>query len=424
MNPPRSPAGPGPGELFRASLRLGATGFGGGLSVLSGIRSLCVDRRAWLSEREFARVATVAQMLPGGAAANALAYLGLRFGGRQGAVAGYAGFVLPGFVATFLLAVLYARLGVAPGAGLVLDGFNAAVVGIIGSITIQMVRGGIGRLWQMGLAAAALLLSLPGGASAGEVALLGVAVGLVADLSQKRARLYRYRARQRTAPVALPDEGAPLPEEEPAEAPSPRGETPPGPGPLPLASIALAGGAGLHLTGLDAELFRIFVAFFRTGLGAYGGGFAIVPHLQGVLVGPGWLTARQFADAVAIGKLTPGPVLLMATFAGYLLGGPLPALAATLGIFIPPLILVIALGSWLDRVRQSRMVRAALRGLTPAVVGLMAAAAVTMGRSLGGAPALAIAIATGLTLQRFPMNPVLLIAAGGVARLAAGLLGV
>ncbi|BDG10492.1 chromate transporter [Anaeromyxobacter paludicola] len=423
MESARQTTRPEAGEIFRTSLRLGATGFGGGLSVLSTIRAVCVERRRWTTEREFTRVATVAQMIPGGAAANALAYLGFRYAGRRGAIAGYAGFVLPGLVATLALAVLYVKLGVSPRAGLVLDGFNAAVVGIIGSITIQMVRSGIGRLWQMGLAGAALLLSLPGGASAGEVALLGLVVGLVADVSQKRARLYRFRARQRTAPVALPDEGELLPEEEPAapaagaDAPAPERR-----GPL-LPAIALAGGAGIHFAGLDTALFRIFVTFFRTGLGAYGGGFAIVPHLQGVLVGSGWLSARQFADAVAIGKLTPGPVLLMATFAGYLLGGPLPALAATLGIFLPPLLLVIGIGAWLERVRRSRAVRAALRGLTPAVVGLMAAAAVTMGRSLDGAPAVAIAIATGLTLQRFPIDPVLLIAAGGLVRLAAGLLG-
>ncbi len=421
MNESPQPVLPSTGEIFRVSLRLGTVGFGGGLTVLSAIRSLCVERRGWLSEREFVRVATVAQMLPGGAAANALAYLGLRFKGNRGALAGYAGFVLPGFLATFVLAVIYSSLGVAPSAGLLLDGFNAAVVGIIGSITIQMVRTGIGRLWQMGLAGGSLLLSLPGGASAGEVALLGVAVGLIADLSQKQARLHRYRLRQRTAPVALPHGGDLLPEEDPA--PRSADREPPGSGQIPLAAVAFAGGAGLHLTGLDAQLFRIFVTFFRTGLGAYGGGFAIVPHLQGVLVGQHWLTARQFADSVAIGKLTPGPVLLMGTFAGYLLGGPLPALAATVGIFLPPFLLVIALGAWLDRVRQSRTVRAALRGLTPAVVGLMAAAAVTMGRTLDGPVAIAIAIAVGLTLQRFRMDPVFLIAAGGIARLAAGLLG-
>jgi chromate transporter len=161
---------------------------------------------------------------------------------------------------------------------------------------------------------------------------------------------------------------------------------------------------------------HIALAFFRTGLGAYGGGFAIVPHLKSVVARQGWITDRQFADAVAIGKLTPGPVLLLATFIGYLMHGWLGAVVATLGIFSAPFALVTMAGTWLDRIRSRRPVRAALRGLTPAVLGLMAAAMVSLGDTLNGTAEVAIAVAVALTLNRFEVNPAAMLAIGGLAR--------
>jgi chromate transporter len=389
----------------RESLHLGLTGFGGGLTVLSSMRDVLVVRRRWLTEREFAVTATVSQMLPGGAAANALAYTGIRFFGAPGAVAAYGAFIAPGAVIVALLAAAYVHFGVAPRFAPVLSGMNAAVVGIVASITLQLVRSGIARFWQMGVAAAALLLALGGGASAGEVAALGIAAGLVLDLGLKRMRLSRVRrsTRRPSPPVALPDEGEPLP--------------PPGEGRmLALTWLAAPGSLG--------ALAAMGLLFFRAGLGAYGGGFAIIPNLQATVLAQHWITERQFADAVAIGKLTPGPVLLMATFIGYLVHGFSGAVVATVAVFTGPLVLVLGVGAWLARVRSRRPVRAALRGLTPAVVGLMAAATLTLGQPLAGPAEVGIAAATFLTLSRFRVSPVLVMAVGGLARLALRAAGV
>jgi chromate transporter len=402
-------------ELFRAGFWLGLVGFGGGMSVLGQLHHLVVERRRWLTEREFANTATVAQMLPGGAAANALAHVGLRVQGMVGAAIAYTGFVLPGAAITLALAWAYVRFGVAPRAGVVLSGLNAAVVGIIGALALQMVRSAVARAWQMAVATAALLLSVAGGAASGEIALLGIAAGLVIDLGAKRARLARVRRRPRKAspPVALPDEGQPL---ERLDA------TRPPPDPVRLPAIVPWGGLAL---GVGAGgLLALGLLFFRTGLGAYGGGFAIIPHLHATVVGGGWIGERQFADAVAVGKLTPGPVLLMATFIGYVAHGLSGAIVATFTIFAAPFVLVVVLGSWLLRMRSRRAVRAALRGLTPAVVGLMAAAAVTLGATLRGPPDVGIAAATALTLSRFRVNPALLLVIAGLVRWGLQLAGV
>src|SRR5207245_1257642 len=155
------------GDFFRASLLLGVVGFGGGLSVLANIHTLAVTKRHWMTEREFTNTITVAQMLPGGAAANAMAYTGLRFGGLKGAFLGYVGFVVPGWIAVMALAFLYVHFGATPDVATLLGGFNAAVVGVIGAITLKMARTAVGRLWQLGVAAGALLFSVLGEAPPG-----------------------------------------------------------------------------------------------------------------------------------------------------------------------------------------------------------------------------------------------------------------
>src|SRR5207237_6057232 len=389
------------GDFFRASLLLGVIGFGGGLSVLANIHTLAVIKRRWMTEREFTNTITVAQMLPGGAAANAMAYTGLRFGGLKGAFLGYVGFVAPGWIAVMALAFLYVHFGATPDVATLLGGFNAAVIGVIGAITLKVARSAVGRLWQVGVAAGALLFSVLGDAPPGEVALLAIGVGLAVDLGTKRARLLameRRRTRERReGPVVLPEEGATLATQKP--------EPPKEMNVAPWTVFAVMMCIALHAPGLDAELVRIAFSFFRTGLGAYGGGFAIVPHLKQVVEREHWISERQFADAVAIGKLTPGPVLLLATFIGYLRHRVVGSLVATVAIFAAPFLLVVLAGSTLDRLRSRRFVRAGLRGLTPAVLGLMAAAAIALGDQLSGESEIGIAVAVALTLSRFPLNP-------------------
>lgn len=405
---PRAPGGrpvPSMGELFASALWLGAIGFGGGVTVLSTARHLAVERRRWLTDREYANASTVAQMLPGGAAANAVCLIGLRFLGLPGALAAYAGFIVPGAVATVLLAWAFVRFGVRVGAEAFFGGLNAAVVGVVAALALHMVRTSVGRLWQMGVALAALLLTLAGGASPGEVAIMGVGAGLVLDLLAKRARLWRFRHPHRapSPPVALPDEGERM---QPLRAERSDRDPPALPAAAPLAFT------GAHA----AALLGLGLLFFRTGFGAYGGGFAIVPHLHAMVVDPGLMPERQFANAVAVGKLTPGPVLLMATFIGYVVSGLPGAITATISIFAAPFLLSVALGTWLIRMRSRRAVRAALRGLTPAVVGLMAAASVTLGSTLRGPAEAGLAVGTGLTLARFRVNPVFVLLAAALTR--------
>src|SRR3954447_2020351 len=239
-------------ELFRSALFLGVIGFGGGLSVLANIESHVVTKKRWLTDKEFSNAVTVSQMLPGGAAANAIAYIGLRFGGWRGALLSYGGFCLPGFITVLVLGWGYTRFGTTPNADVVLGGFNAAVVGIIASITLKMVRTAVSRLWQMGVAAVALLFSAIGNAPPGEIVLGAIGVGLAVDLGTKRARLASVRRRRKTdldPPVVLPEEGHPLGDE--PEPPTPTNGTLRSPALVAFAGVVLA---AAHATAIDADL--------------------------------------------------------------------------------------------------------------------------------------------------------------------------
>jgi len=136
-----------------------------------------------------------------------------------------------------------------------------------------------------------------------------------------------------------------------------------------------------------------------------------------------WLTPQEFADATALGQITPGPVLITATFIGYRVAGTLGAVTATIAVFLPAFLMTIAAGSSLRRFRANRQVQSFLRGVTPAVVGLLVAAAWSIGHAgihtWVGLSLCAMAVAL---LLRFRPNPFWVILCVGLARLFAGLI--
>jgi chromate transporter len=136
-----------------------------------------------------------------------------------------------------------------------------------------------------------------------------------------------------------------------------------------------------------------------------------------------WLTPQAFVDAMTLGQITPGPVVITSTFVGYMLGGLAGALAATLAVFLPAFVLVLLVSVSLDRFRSSPGIQAFLRGLQPAVVGLMAAATATLVRhGVHGALAAAVAVAAFLLLWRLRVNPLWVVSGAGALGVAQALL--
>jgi chromate transport protein ChrA len=167
-------------------------------------------------------------------------------------------------------------------------------------------------------------------------------------------------------------------------------------------------------------LLTLASIFLRIGTVTFGGGFVMVPLIESEVVNARhWLTHQEFVEAFALGQITPGPVLITATFIGYRVAGTLGALVATVSIFLPSLCLTIAAGSSLRRFRANRQVQAFLRGVTPAVVGLLVAAAWSIGRAgVHTWVGVGLAVAAALVLLRYRVNPFLVMLGAAVLRFA------
>ena len=426
------------GGIFLSFLKIGITGFGGGLAVMAQIRALAVNRRRWFTDHEFAEAFALAQSLPGTNAGNAVTYIGLRLRGWRGATVAMVGFILPSMLMMVGLAILYRHLHDLPATQHLFHGLNAAVVALIIVTAWRIGRNTLGRAWQWYVAILAALAVTILGATIIEVILSAGLVGIYIDSFAER-RWYRWRRirrlsarrRERLSELeqqayfgggyltrALAEERVRrMQEDEDHTDAATNGEQPP----------RRRGGSAIFLASMPifaklTLLLALSTVFLRMGSVTFGGGFVMVPLIENEVVGTNhWLTRQEFADATALGQLTPGPVLITATFIGYRVAGTLGALVATIAVFLPAFLMTIAAGSSLRRFRSNRQVQAFLRGVTPAVVGLLVAAAWGIGRAgIHSWVGVTIAAAATLILLRYRPNPFWIIFGAGALRLLAG----
>lgn len=336
------------GALF---LRIGCTSFGGYMAMVSVMQNAVVARRKLLTDQDVLDGVTLASILPGPIALNTVAYVGYRVRGAAGACVCMCAALLPAFLCMVALAALYFRLGHLPQVDRVFMGIIPAVAAVVLAAGWRMCRTTV-RGWREAVlagAAVVLVLSFRG-------LLVTLAVVVAAALA---GRLWFREAG--TAPTSAPS------------APSSPGKA----GFLfatPLVLVPLfAGHAGVAA--------RLFGAFAGISLLMFGGGYVSIPVLQHAVVDTyGWVTAREFADAMALTQLTPGPVLIGAAFIGLKAGGLAGAFAATVGVFAPTALLTVACAHKLQRWYASAAVRSALRGVRAAGAGMVIAAAFTIGK--------------------------------------------
>ncbi len=168
-------------------------------------------------------------------------------------------------------------------------------------------------------------------------------------------------------------------------------------------------------------LWALFLVFLKIGSVVFGSGYVLLAFLRADLVAHrAWVTDAQLVDAVAIGQVTPGPVFTTATFLGYLLRGPLGAVVATVGIFLPAFILVAASGPLIPFLRRSATAGAFLDGVNVASLALMAAVSYQLGRSaMVDTLTITLAVASAILLLRFRINSAWLVLGGALAGIAA-----
>ena len=418
------------GGLFLSFLKIGLVGFGGGIAVLAQIRNLTVRKRQWLTDSEFAEVVALAQTLPGTSSGNSVTYIGVRLRGWRGAAAAMSGFILPSMLIMIALAILYKHVHNFPGSERFFHGLNGAVVALILVTAVRMGRSILTRNWQWLIAALGFLAVAIFDATVLEVVLAAGLIGIYIDsfaekqwrqlrsfrtlIGRRRTRIRTRMAKQRRLRRA--DVLRQQPPEKPSEEPRPEREES-----ITFRSISLLA-LGMPLIAKLGLLFTLSAIFLRIGTVTFGGGLVMVPLIESEVVNNHhWLTHQEFADAFALGQITPGPVLITASFVGYRVAGTLGALVATISIFLPAFVMTIAAASSLRRFRNNEQVQAFLRGVAPAVVGLLVAAALSVGRagihSWVGLSIMCLAI---FTLVRFRPNAFWVILGAGLLRFLVG----
>lgn len=432
------------GGIFLSFLEIGLTGFGGGLAVIAQIRMLVVNRRRWLTEREFAEAFALAQSLPGTNAGNAATYIGLRLRGIKGAAVAMAAFILPSMLAMIVLAILYKHLRGLTDTQRLFHGFNAAVVALIVVTAWRLGRSTLTRPWQWYVAVLSTLAVIILDATIIEIVLAAGIIGIYMQsfgeerwqrmrriqhlAARRRARLEeierknfvggyltRAMADERVRKQSVKTRGAEREDEKRAE-----NNEPPASRLRAIGMMAVA----MPLFAKLGLLVMLSAIFLRIGAVTFGGGFIMIPLIESEVVNThGWLTHQEFVDATALGQITPGPVLITATFIGYRVAGTLGALLATVCVFLPAFVMTVAAGSSLRRFQANRQVQAFLRGVTPAVAGLLVAAAWSIARAgIQTWVGVLITLLAVAVLLRFRPNPFWVIFGAGLLRLIIGLM--
>ena len=324
--------------------RIGLTGFGGPPALLSLLRRLCVDDNGWLSSAEFEDAVASASLLPGPAALQVAIFCGWKVRGAWGGIVGGVCFTLPGLILILALAVVFLSehppalvLGAAAGAG-------AAVPAVAVDAASQLVPASWGRIGDSRAQRARWIGYAGVGAAA--AALLGPYLVLVLLACGATEAVVRARGR--------------------------RGEG--GSARLSAVLVPLAAGGGLLALGWTA---------FKVGALAYGGGFVIIPLMQADAVSVHhWMTAGQFLAAVALGQITPGPVVQTVAVVGYAAAGFAGAALATLVAFAPSFVFVLGGAKRFYALRRDRNAQAFLTGAGPATIGAIAGSSIPLGLSL------------------------------------------
>lgn len=379
--------------IFFTFLKLGATAFGGYMSLVAIVQKQLVEVDKKLKEEDLLDGISLTSVLPGPVAVNTIAYVGYQLRGVPGAIAAFAGIILPSFFLVIFLSWLYFSYGNIPAVKNVFSGITPAITALIVTVAIGMTRKTIKlpAQWTICLLAA-LLLILVGGFA---VTFLLILVSGIAG-----AFLFRQSLEQ-----ALPgDEKIHFENKQ-----------------LVISEVVLLlllctllwGG---QYPGAPKDV-QILSTFSGISLTLFGGGYVVIPALHELFVeNLNWLTSAEFADGIAIGQITPGPIFVTATFIGYKVAGVVGAFLATVAIFTPPAILTVLLSRFVKILNQSSVVKAAMKGVRAAVIGMIFASAITIGQTITPSVVSAIIFAAIFIISlKYTISPVYLIIASGVA---------
>jgi len=373
-------------EIVLYFLRLGLLGFGGPVALVGQMEQELVTERGWVSREQMREAIAVCQSLPGPLAIQVGIYLSYLRGGFWGAWAGGWSFILPNFAIVASIGALYVYFGGLQPVTAIFYGVSPAVIALILHSCYRLAKLGMEDWLQWALAAVCFFVTVVVHA---EVAILFIGAGIIGIV------YYGVIARRPSSATTL------------------------------MAAVPLATVAPTAPVATASTVTKLLLFFFKAGALTFGSGLVIVPFLQqGVVQQYGWLGEHDFLVAVAVGMISPGPVVITATFVGYLVGGFWGSLAATVGIFLPSFLLVLIAAPILARHRGNRNVQGFVRGAYAAAIGTILGASVLLGRiAIGDWLTILIGITALAALFRWKVsNPLLIAVTAAVGLIAFPLL--
>jgi len=333
------------GPLFLKFLRFGCLAFGGPVAQIAMVRQTLVEDERWISPARFNRLLAVMQALPGPEAHELCVHMGMLARGRIGGLLAGLGFMLPGFVLMLLAAWAYEGwIAGQPEVARIFLGIQVAVLAVIARAVMRIGEHVLEDklLWLLAIASfAATLLAVP-------FWLPLVAAGLCASLVARPVLMIAAAFAAVIVAVLLG----------PAQ-------------PSVLLSASAAAGAGILV---------LFFTGLKGGLLTFGGAYTAIPYVRSDTVERGWLSDGAFLDGVALAGILPAPLVIFATFAGYVVGGFGGALAITAGIFLPAFAFSLIFFERLEAIAEHPALHRFLGGIAAAVVGSIAATLIELGQ--------------------------------------------
>ncbi|MBF0559829.1 MAG: chromate efflux transporter [Nitrospirae bacterium] len=329
------------GNLFLSFLKLGLTAFGGP-AMVAYIRGMSVDRHKWLDEEQFKDGVALCQTIPGATAMQTAAYVGLRARGIAGSLASFIGFGLPAFILMMILSFLYQKYHQVSKIVSLFNGLQVVVVAIVVHATYSFGKTAFKNYKDVLLASTAAI-ALGTGVSP-FIVIFGAA--LIGILSLNGEAIIPATAFERETDCNSVKQLS------------------------VILFILILGLLMLYLS--DTKIFSLAVLMMRIDLFAFGGGFASLPlMLHEIVEVRGWIDNKTFMDGIALGQVTPGPIVITSTFVGYLTHGITGAFVSTVAIFTPSLLMVIAITPVMDRLKAYSYFLKAANGILASFVGLL-----------------------------------------------------
>jgi chromate transporter len=335
-------------QLFTSFLRMGVTAFGGP-AMIAYLRKMVVEREQWLDSESFQDGVALCQTIPGATVMQMAAYIGLKVRGVRGAMVSYIGMIFPAFLLMLALSFVYGRFHALPTVVSAFSGLQAVIVAVMANATLSIGKPSLknGRSVFIALVAAGLF-----GLMANPVLILLLAALLGMLFNSRQPGIQKAWHGGSMAHTTRP-----------------------------LLLFLFASAAGITLLFVfQKTLFQLAVLMSKIDLMAFGGGFASVPLLFHEIVEVrSWMEGPTFLNGIILGQFTPGPIVITATFVGYLLEGVPGALVATVAIFLPSFMMLIGIAPWFDRMRSSLWFTRAISGILCSFVGLLLTVTVRFG---------------------------------------------